>query len=81
MGSEKDPEERSAVADAVDRILKSTASASASYDTDARAVARVLVRHYGDEAEAIVDRLPTFIEHARAEKVRGRSRAKKGGSE
>jgi len=59
-------------ADAVDRILKATACVSASYDTDARAVARVLVRHFGDEAEAIVDRLPTFIEHVRHEKVRGR---------
>jgi len=55
-------------AEAVDRALKGTADASSSYDTDARAVARVLLRHYGDEAEAVVDRLPTFLDHARLER-------------
>jgi len=56
---------KSKPAEAVDRALKSTADASSSYDTDALAVARVLVRHYGDEADAIVDRLPSCLVHAR----------------
>jgi hypothetical protein len=48
----------------VDRALKKNV-ASASYDTDALEIARVLVRHFGDEAEAIVDRLPACLVHAR----------------
>lgn len=51
-------------APAVDRALKKNAVA-ASYDTDARDIARVLVRHYGDEAEAVLDRVPSHIVHVR----------------
>jgi hypothetical protein len=38
---------------ALDRALKKTAP-EASYDRDAHAIARVLVRHYGDEADAVL---------------------------
>ena len=42
-------------ASAIDRALRKTAGqAGKTYDQDARAIARVLVRHYGDEAEAVL---------------------------
>jgi hypothetical protein len=43
----------------VDRALRKNADAAGSrkgYDLDAEAIARVLVRHYGDEAEAVLKR-------------------------
>lgn len=53
---------------AVDRALKRTTDAAAAkkgYDVDARAIATVLVRHYGDEAEAVLARVKPFLEEAR----------------
>jgi hypothetical protein len=50
---------------AVDRALKKN-EAAAGYDSDAMEIARVLVRHYGDEAEAVVDRLSSCLVHARS---------------
>ena len=41
----------------VDQTLRKTApeaSARKGYDVDAEAIARVLVRHYGDEADAVL---------------------------
>ena len=39
----------------LDRTLRKTAGqAGKTYDQDAWAIARVLVRHYGDEAEAVL---------------------------
>ncbi len=53
-------------APAIDRALRKTADEPcASYDTDARAIARVLVRHYGDEAEAVLKRAAEFLDEAR----------------
>jgi len=57
-------ETASKAAPAVDKALRKNAAA-ASYDTDAREIARVLVRHYGDEAEAVLDRVPSHIVHVR----------------
>lgn len=55
--------ERSGAAAAVDRALKKTASDTmASYDGDAEAIARVLSRHYGDEAGAVLDRARHFLD-------------------
>jgi len=53
---------------AVDNALKKNAAA-ASYDSDALEIARVLVRHYGDEAEAVLDRIPSCLVHVRLKKV------------
>lgn len=40
---------------AVDRVLKKNArDDTKNYDTDAHAIAKVLVRHYGDEADAVL---------------------------
>jgi hypothetical protein len=52
----------------VDNALKKNAAA-ASYDADALEIARVLVRHYGDEAEAVLDRIPSHLVHVRLKKV------------
>lgn len=44
---------------AIDRVFKkNTAEAGTrkGYDLDAEAIAKVLVRHYGDEAEAVLKR-------------------------
>jgi hypothetical protein len=50
-------------AEAIDRALKKTASDTmTSYDGDAQAIARVLSRHYGDEALAVLDRARHYIE-------------------
>ncbi len=54
---------------ALDRALRKTADKPcASYDLDARAIARVLVRHYGDEAEAVLERAAEFLDEARRTK-------------
>jgi hypothetical protein len=54
---------------AVDRVLRKNADAAGKgYDLDARAIAKVLVRHYGDEAEIILKRVGLFIDEARREK-------------
>lgn len=54
---------------AVDRALKkNTNAAGKGYDVDARAIAKVMVRHYGDEAEAILKRTAAFLEEARRPK-------------
>lgn len=45
---------------AVDRALRKNADA-ASYDLDAEAIAKVLVRHYGDEAEAVLARVVEWL--------------------
>lgn len=51
---------------ALDRKLRSTADeAGKSYDPDARAIAAVLVRHYGDESEAVLKRAAQFLDDAR----------------
>lgn len=56
---------------AVDRALRKSADEAGSrkgYDLDARAVARVMVRHYGDEAEAVLKRVAMFLDEARRAK-------------
>ena len=56
---------------AVDRKLKKNTEAMASarnYDTDALAIAKVLDRHYGDEAEAVLARAIEFLDEARRTK-------------
>jgi hypothetical protein len=54
---------------AVDRALRKNADAvGKGYDLDARAIAKVLVRHYGDEAEAILKRTMAFLDEARRAK-------------
>lgn len=55
----KEPEPMATLADvaggaaAVDRALRKN-TPSASYQSDAEAIAKVMVRHYGDEAEAVL---------------------------
>ena len=47
----------SAAAPKIDRTLRKNApeaSTRVGYDLDAQAIARVLVRHYGDEADAVL---------------------------
>ena len=47
----------SASAPKIDRTLRKNApeaSTRVGYDLDAEAIARVLVRHYGDEADAVL---------------------------
>jgi hypothetical protein len=44
---------------AIDRILRKNADAAGSrkgYDLDAQAIVKVLVRHFGDEAGAVLQR-------------------------
>jgi len=56
---------------AIDRTLRKTADAAGSrkgYDIDAEAIARVLVRHYGDEAEAVLKRATMFLDSVRRAK-------------
>lgn len=56
-------------APAIDRALRKNADeAGKGYDLDARAIARVLVRHYGDEAEAVLARAEKFLDEARRTK-------------
>jgi len=51
---------------AVDRALKKVAEPS--YENDAQAIAKVMVRHYGDEADAVVKRVLERLPEARKEK-------------
>jgi hypothetical protein len=52
---------------AIDRKLRASADgAGRGYDLDARAIARVLVRHYGDEAEAVLKRALMLLDNVRA---------------
>jgi hypothetical protein len=56
---------------AIDRVLKKNADVAGSrqgYDLDAEAIAKVLVRHYGDEAEAVLSRAVQFLDDARRPK-------------
>ena len=56
---------------AVDRRLRKNADAMSearNYDLDARDIAKVLVRHYGDEAEAVLGRAIQFCDEARRAK-------------
>lgn len=54
---------------AVERALhKNTEAAGKGYDLDAKAIAKVLVRHYGDEAEAVLKRAAQFLDEARRAK-------------
>lgn len=60
-------EESSKAAGGIDRALKKTAGETmTSYDADARAIARVLSRHYGDEAQAVLDRARHFLDGGRS---------------
>lgn len=54
------------VISAVDRALKKIEEPS--YENDAQAIAKVMVRHYGDEAEAVVKRVLERLPGARKEK-------------
>lgn len=54
---------------AVDRKLRATADeAGKGYDLDARAIAKTMVRHYGDEAEMVLKRVALFLDEARKAK-------------
>lgn len=54
---------------AINRKLHATSStAGKGYDVDARAIAAVMVRHYGDEAEAVLKRAAVFLDDARKAK-------------
>lgn len=54
---------------AIDRRLRKNAPESGkSYDLDAEAIAKVLVRHYGDEAEAVLARAAEWLPAARRTK-------------
>jgi hypothetical protein len=54
---------------AIDRALrKNTEAAGKNYDLDAETIARVLVRHYGDEAEAVLARAVEFLPAVRRTK-------------
>ena len=54
---------------ALDRKLHATSNETAKgYDLDARAIAKVLVRHFGDEAEAVLKRAAQFLDEARKAK-------------
>ena len=56
---------------AVDRQLRKNTEVMAkarSYDPDAHAIAKVLVRHYGDEAEAVLKRAIAFLDEAQRAK-------------
>lgn len=57
---------RSGVSAAVDRRLKKNTEAMSkarNYDPDAFEIAKVLARHYGDEAEAVLRRTIEFLSH------------------
>jgi hypothetical protein len=54
---------------AVDRALKKNSRDDMrGYDTDAHAIAKVLVRHYGDEADAVLKRTLELLGDARRTK-------------
>ena len=54
---------------ALDRKLRATAEVAGNgYDLDAVAIAKVLVRHYGDEAEAVIKRALLHLDEARKAK-------------
>ena len=61
------PQVRTGAPSAVDRALRKNTDA-ASYDLDAEAIAKVLVRYYGDEAEAVLARAVHFLGDARRAK-------------
>lgn len=50
------------------RLNTVEASSSKGYDVDARDIAKVLVRHYGDEAEAVLERARAFLDEVRRAK-------------
>lgn len=53
-------------APSIDRALrKNVDAAGKNYDLDAEAIARVLVRHYGDEAETVLARAAEWLPAAR----------------
>lgn len=54
---------------AVDRALKKNARDDMrGYDVDAQAIAKVLVRHYGDEADAVLRRAIELLGEVRRTK-------------
>lgn len=54
---------------AIDRKLHATAPAAGKgYDLDALNIAKVLVKHYGDEAESVLKRVGAFLDEARRAK-------------
>lgn len=56
-------------APSIDRALrKNTDLVGKGYDVDARDIAKVLVRHYGDEAEAVLARAKLFLDEVRRTK-------------
>jgi nitrogenase molybdenum-iron protein alpha/beta subunit len=64
-----DSEAPAAGPSAVDRALrKNSDAAGKGYDIDARAIAKALVKHYGDEAEAVLKRAAQFLDEARRAK-------------
>jgi hypothetical protein len=59
----------SAAPAAIDRVLRKNATEDCkSYDLDAEAIAKVLVRHYGDEAEAVLARAVEWLPATRRTK-------------
>ena len=60
-------EEASGAAGAVDRALKKN-SDSASYETDARSIAKILDRHYGDEADSVLSLVTDLLREVRKAK-------------
>lgn len=54
-------------APAIDRALRKNAP-EASYDKDAEAIAKALVRHYGDESEAVLARVLEWLPAVRRTK-------------
>jgi hypothetical protein len=64
---------RKNAAPAIDRALEAgaeavTAAGRRGYDLDAQAIAKVMVRHYGDEAEAVLERAVQFLDEVRRAK-------------
>jgi hypothetical protein len=57
----------SGTAGAVDRDLKKNAD-SASYETDARSIAKILDRHYGDEADSVLSLVADLLRKVKKEK-------------
>jgi hypothetical protein len=56
---------------AVDRVLHKNApeaSTRKGYDLDAQAIAKVLDRHYGDEAEAVLKRAIVLLDNVQRAK-------------
>lgn len=66
----------------IDRALEEsaeavTAAGKKGYDIDAQAIAAIMARHYGDEAEAVLDRTKLFLDDARAARKAARRAARK----